>query len=136
MIFYYPNYMFIGLVAFFVLACVITLYTFWMNYRRLPDDPKKRDYHPLAILVTPFTAPFYFAFWVLSLISLAVLYVGFLVVFTIMLVLIRKWFFFDWWHKFAIAVGDPMLRLNSYLIRGIFRPFQPYPRSRQQPASS
>jgi hypothetical protein len=106
------------IIPLIILACAA--YTYVVNLRRKADDPKKRDYHPVAILLAPFTFIFFISLWLLVLILRALLFGGFLIVFTILLVALRKPFLFEWWHKFATNVGDPLLKINTRLIKLAF----------------
>jgi ABC-type multidrug transport system permease subunit len=103
-----------------ILLCVA--YTYSANLRRKSDDPKKRDYHPFAILLAPITLPLFLFSGIFLFMLWALIYGLFLVVFAVLLVAIRKPFLFQWWHKFATAIGDPLLKANTRLIRMAFEP--------------
>jgi len=113
---YYSNELFKCLLVGFILICTITIYAYRVNMRRPANDPKKRNYHPFALILVPLTLPIIIPVVILLFIATAMLYAGFIVLFTILLITLRKPFLFTWWHKFATLVGDPILRLNSYLI--------------------
>ncbi|MGE5375416.1 MAG: hypothetical protein ACM3XO_10195 [Bacteroidota bacterium] len=119
MIFIHPEIALICLFSMIALILVIAGYTFIVNSRRSADDPKKQRYRLVAILLIPITVPFHLTLAILVFLFTALVYIGFFIIFTILLVVIRKWFFLVWWHKFATAVGDPLLKLNSSLIRSI-----------------
>lgn len=135
MLMYHFDYVIKGIVIIFAFSAAIVIYAFYANMRRSDDDPKKQDFHPLAIMLSPITSFFYLALAIFMSIFTALVYAGFIVLFAILLVLIRKWFIFTWWHKFATAVGDPLLKMNSYLIRSILPTGRPSHRTKQQPAS-
>ncbi len=108
-----------------VLALLLLLfacmgYTYLVNLLRKPDDPKKRKYHPFAILLAPFTFLVFLSLGIFVFILRALLFAGFLAIFTILLVTFRKLFIFIWWDKFATKIGDPLLRVNTELIRMAF----------------
>jgi len=105
-------------VPLIVLVCVI--YTYFVNLQRKADDPKKREYHPFAILLAPFTFILFLSLGIFVLILRALLFAGFLIIFTTLLIGLRKPFLFEWWHKFAIKIGDPLLKFNTQLIRMAF----------------
>ena len=108
-----------------ILACVA--YTYIMNLQRKADDPKKQDYHPFAILLAPVTSPLFLTLGFFLFMLRALLFVAFLVIFTVLLVALRKPFLFDWWHKFATKIGDPLLKANTYLIKLAFSPWKNRP---------
>lgn len=100
-------------------------YAYRVNAKRTPDDPQKRDYHPLAV--------FLFPLWPLELaVSLclftlrAFTYGVFLVLFTIALIVIRKPFLLIWLEKAANRIGNKLLRANMLILRL----FIPQPASR------
>jgi membrane protein implicated in regulation of membrane protease activity len=135
MLLYHFDDVFKGLVIAFAVIAAIVIYTFYANMRRADDDPKKQDYHPLAIMLSPITGLFYLTLALIMFIFTAVVYAGFIVVFAILLVAIRRWFIFNWWHKFATAIGDPLLKLNTYLIKSILPSGRARQQARQQPVS-
>ena len=99
-----------------VLACVI--HTYLVNLRRKADDPKKREYHPLAILLWPLTFGIFLALWMSAIfifVLRALLFAGFLFIFTVLLVARRKPFIFTLWDKFATKIGDPLLEIGTHL---------------------
>ena len=98
-----------------IIACVA--YTYAVNLRRESVDPKKRRYHPLAIILAPITLPLLVMLIVFLFILRALLFIGFLGIFTVLLIGIRKPFLFVLWDKFATRIGDPLLRLNTHLIK-------------------
>jgi hypothetical protein len=119
MIFRHPELALICLFSMIAMILVITGYTFIVNSRRSANDPKKQRYHWMAILLIPITVPFHLTLAILVFLFTALVYISFFIIFTILLVVIRKWFFLVWWHKFATVVGDPLLKLNTSLIQSI-----------------
>jgi hypothetical protein len=108
-----------------IFAC--TAYAYSVNARRITDDPQKKDFHPAAIFLAPFTWPFLF-FASLSLFILrAFLYGVFLILFTIALLTVRKPFIFVWLDKIATAIGNKLLEANTLLIKLFLRPWLDYP---------
>ncbi|MEO8356176.1 MAG: hypothetical protein ABI621_09695 [Chloroflexota bacterium] len=102
----------------FILVCVA--YTYVVNIRRQSDDPKKREYHPLAIILAPCTFLLFLSLGIFVFFLRALLFAGFLVVFTVLLVGLRKPFLFIWWDTFATKIGDPLLKINTELIKMAF----------------
>jgi ABC-type multidrug transport system permease subunit len=95
-------------------------YTYAVNLRRGADDPKKREYHPLAIIAAPFTVLLFLSLGILVFVLRALLFAGFLVIFAILLIGLRKPFLFVLWDRFATKIGDPLLKVNTRLIRMAF----------------
>lgn len=127
MLFYRFDLLCSSILIFFLILWLVTGYTYLVNLRRKADDPKKREYDPLAILIAPVTAPIFLAGAIGFFILRALLFAVFLIIFTVLLVAIRKPFIFKLWDKFATWIGDPLLRANTYLIRKAFRPWDPNP---------
>lgn len=118
-----------GTLAFLLFIVICVAYAYVVNVRRQSDDPKKREYHPVAIILAPFTFLLLFGLGVFVLILRALLFAGFIVVFTVLLVGLRKPFLFIWWDKFATTVGDPLLKINTDLIKLAFRPWNDRPQT-------
>jgi hypothetical protein len=123
---------FLGACWIFLLAIGFTAYQ--ANARRPAKDPKKRDYHPMAILLVPFLFPFYYLGLISLFIAGAILYGAFLLVFTILLLTIRKPFLLIWWYKLSTKVGEPLLMIGTYLIMLLPRILRPSRGPRQQTA--
>ena len=120
MLFYHFNEVCKGVLFFLLFIFMCAGYTYAVNLRRKTDDPKKREYHPFAILLAPITVPLIFTLVIFIFILRALLFMGFLVLFTILLVALRKPFIFELWKKFATKVGDPLLKINTRLIKLAF----------------
>jgi hypothetical protein len=117
------------ILIFFLLVWGITGYTYRVNSRRKADDPKKQDYAPLAVLIAPITTPILLAGALSFFILRALLFTVFLIIFAILLLVVRKPFIFKLWDKFATWVGDPLLKVNTYLVRMAFRAWNPSPQN-------
>lgn len=120
MLFYHLGEVCKGILVIPSIIFVCVVYTYFVNLRRKTDDPKKREYHPFAILLAPVTVPLLLSFAAFVFILRALLFMGFLVIFTVLLIGLRKPFLFDWWHKFATKIGDPLLKINTRLIKLAF----------------
>jgi len=105
----------------FLLACAG--YAYRVNAKRKPDDPKKKDFHPVAILLAPITWPFLLFGFISIFIIKALAYGVFLILFTLMLVFIRKPFLLIWLNKIATFVGNKLLEANTYLIKLFLSPW-------------
>ena len=95
-------------------------YAYVTNQRRDPDDPNKREYSPYAILFAPIAIPLMLMALLLVFIVKALLFAAFLLVFTIALVGLRKPFILILLDKIAMWIGEPMLKVNTRLIRYVF----------------
>ncbi len=105
-----------------------------VNSERPASDPKKRNYHPFAILLAPFIFLFFAPLALVLFVLAALLYAGFILFFTLMLIAIRKPFLFVWWRRFSSYVGEPLLRIGTYLLMLPIRLI--IPRAVQQPAAA
>lgn len=123
MIFYYLRYTCPFSIAIAVLIMVCTAYAYLVNSQRSADDPKKRDYEFGAIFIAPITLPFLLVSAILVFILRALLFATYLIALTIALVAIRKPFIIVWLQKFALQIGEPLLRINTELFRLAFAPF-------------
>jgi hypothetical protein len=105
-----------------VVLWVCTGYAYYINSKLPEDDPNKKDFHPIAILLAPVTLPLLF-FGMISLFILkAIAYSIFLFLFTLALVIIRKPFILVWLDKIAKKIGNILLEVNTYLIRLFLNP--------------
>ncbi|NWG07568.1 MAG: hypothetical protein HXY35_12875 [Chloroflexi bacterium] len=111
----------------YILLCLILWafagYAYRVNTQRPEDDPKKKDFHPAAVFLAPFTWPL-FLFGMISLFILKAIFYGiFLLLLTVALVAIRKPFIFIWLDKIATMVGDKLLEANTMLIKVFLNPW-------------
>ena len=120
--------------AFWAIALAIAFTAYWVNSQRAAKDPKKRDYHPLAVVLAPIAFLFFAPLAIVLFILSAILYAGFILLFALMMVALRKPFLFILWRKFSTFVGEPLLRISTYLIMLPFRLINP--RLVPQPAAS
>jgi hypothetical protein len=122
--------------AFYAFVFAIAFTAYQINSRRMAQDPKKRFYHPLAVVLAPFIFFFCIPPAIALFILAAILYAVFLLFFVFMLVILRRPFLLIWWNKFATLVGEPLLRIGTYLIMLPFRLLNPPRSPRQQPAAA
>jgi len=106
-----------------VLVFICAAYTYVANLRRNSDDPKKYNYHPIAIVLAPISVPLFLSFGIFLFALRALLYGLFLMVFVVLLAAVRKPILFQLWHRFATTIGDPLLKANTRVIRMAFEPF-------------
>ena len=116
--------------VYFVISLVIwgcTGYAYNVNAKLPADDLKKKDFHPLAIILAPITLPFVSAGFVSLLIIKAIVYAIFLVIFTAALIVFRKPFILEWLKKIATKIGNVLLEINTFLIRIFYNPKIDFP---------
>jgi len=118
--------------AFWLISLAIGYTAYRVNSERPASDPKKRNYHPFAILLAPFIFLFLAPLALVLFVLAALLYAVFILFFTLMLIAIRKPFLFVWWRRFSSYVGEPLLRIGTYLLTLPIRLI--IPRAVQQPA--
>ena len=102
-----------------ILLCALLAY--YVDSNRLEDDPKKRNYHPLAILLAPITWPLAALFGISFFILKVVVYGTFLILYILALIFLRKPFILEWLKKTALKIGDLLMEVNTAILR-IFLP--------------
>ena len=123
MLFYYSEYCCKGTLLLMFVVIVCAGYAYYVNFKRLGDDPKKRNFHPIAIFLAPVTFPL-LIFGGISLFLLRALTYGiFLILFTIALITFRKPFLLDWLRNTAARIGNALLEANTMLIKIFLRPW-------------
>lgn len=126
MLFYRLEILFLSLKCILVLMLISIVcagYAYYVDLKRSDDDPKKRNYPALAVILAPITAP---AVLVLS-ISIFVLrvltYGVFMVLFILALIFLRKPFILEALRKFATTIGNGLMEANTILVRLLFSPW-------------
>lgn len=131
MLLYHLDDVFKCFLSFFVIVLLVAFTAYRINERRAPEDPRKRYYHPGAILLAPFIAIVVIPLAIAAFILAALLYAVFILVFSIMLVTLRRPFLFIWWNRFSTLVGEPLLRIGTSLILLPLRMVRPRPVAQQ-----
>jgi hypothetical protein len=109
-------------VNLFIILCAS--YAYYVDSKRSKDDPKKKNYHPLAILFAPVTFPILFVLSISLLFLRALVYVTFAVLLILALILIRKPFILEVLQKIAIRIGDRLMEANTLLVRFFLSPWK------------
>ena len=122
MLFYHLDVVCIGVLLIPAVILLCAAYTFVANLSRDAEDPKKYQYNPFSILLAPISIPLFISLGIFLFVLRAILFLGFLIVFVALLITFRKPFIFELWHKFATAIGDPLLKANTRLIQMAFEP--------------
>lgn len=100
-----------------VFIIVASLFAFWVNARKAPNDPSKRNYSPYAIWITPITLPLILIFYVIVFVFSSLAFGIFLVLFPFALLLFRKPLLIIWLGKQALKIGNYILKVNTELLR-------------------
>jgi hypothetical protein len=105
----------------FLLFAFVAVYSAYKTNSRLPEgDPKKRRFHPMSILLAPILLPLSISLAITGFLLTILLYAGFLVIFAVLLLAIRKPFLFALWNKFSTRIAEPLLKMSTHLIRAPF----------------
>ena len=108
----------------FVLACA--MFAYYVNSKRGNDDPKKKNYHPLAIVLAPITFPIVVVLSVSFFLLRVLTYGLFMVLFIFILIFVRKPFILEQLRKMAANIGDRLLEANTILVRFFLSPWKNY----------
>ena len=111
---------FIGIYLFITLCASIAYYA---DSRRSEDDPKKKNYHPLAIVFAPITFPIFLVLFIFLSLLRVLVYGAFTILFILMLILVRKPFILEPMQKIAIRIGDRLMEANTILVRFFLNPW-------------
>jgi len=129
MLLYHIDWVCNGILLLLATVLVCALIAYRVNSKRPDDDPKKKNYHPLAILFAPITFPI-LAVLSVSFFLLRVLTYGiFMVLFIFALVFIREPFIVQAVQKIATGIGDRLLEANTLLVRFFLSPWTDSPKS-------
>ena len=127
MLFSYAKDLCRGALLFMLFAMACAGYAYYINARRAADDPKKRNYHPVAIVFAPITLPVFVIFAILIFIMRVLLYGVFLVLFAAALIVVRKPVLLAGLAKIATFVGNKLLDANTTLIKLFMRAWAEQP---------
>ena len=112
-----------GILLIIGMVTLCTLVAYYANSRRPEDDPKKKDYHPLAIVLAPITLPLFLIVSVSFVILRTLTYSIFVVLIILAIIFLRKPFILTWLRKAVTAIGDRLLQANTILARVLLRPW-------------
>ena len=113
-------------IVYFIVGLMLVMmacagYAYHVNARRAEDDPKKREYHPIGILFAPILLPLLVLSSVTLFLLRVLIYGVSIVLFVLALLLIRKSFLFAAMHKLIMRIGEPLLQVNTFLVRTMLR---------------
>ena len=126
MLFYHLEAVCKGTLLLMAIVTACALYAYGIDSRRPQDDPKKKNYHPLAILFAPITFPIFLVLSVSLFVLRVLTYWIFMVFFILALIFLRKPFLLDWLRKAATGIGDRLLEANTMLARFFLGPWRDY----------
>jgi hypothetical protein len=129
MLFYYLKETCLGVILLIALVTVCAVHAYRVDSQRADDDPRKKNYHPLAILLAPITCPVLLVFVVSLFILRVAVYGIFMVLFILALIFFRKPFILDALRKTANSLGDQLLEANTILIEFFMKPRGGYQQS-------
>lgn len=110
---------FLGIYLIITLCAAIAYYA---DSKRPENDPKKKNYHPLAILFAPITFPILLVLSILLFVLRVFVYGIFTILFILMLILVRKPFILVAIQKIAVRIGDRLMEANMLLVRLFLNP--------------
>src|SRR6185503_2638765 len=114
-----------------LIICLCVIFAYFVDSQREEDDPQKRNYPLGAILLAPFTWPFFLIAFVSLFLLRAFFYGFFLILFTISLIFIpMRSYEPSWLEKIAARIGEALLEANSLLIKLFLRPWSDEPETR------
>jgi hypothetical protein len=127
MLWYHLDWMLNCILGLMLFAWVCAVYAYFINARRLSTDPEKKAFLLAAVFLAPFTfIPFVVCF-IFLLTARALLYGILMLLYILVLVTFRKWFFLVWLHKAVKYIGDKLLEANTLLIRLFLKPWSTEP---------
>lgn len=122
MLWYHLDWFCTGTLLLIAVVMACALFAYYVDSRRSDDDPEKKNYHPLAILLAPVTLPLFIIFSISIFILRVATYGVFMVLFIIALIVLRQPFILEWLRKTATTIGDRLLEANTLLIRLFLQP--------------
>ena len=125
MLTFFVGYCIRGYVLISLIIFLCTGYAYRVNQRRKDNDPDKRNYRPLSVLLAFLFGPIILFFMASLFILRALAYGFFLILFMVALVVVRKPIFIDRLNKIAAKVGNLFLKINTFLINSILPKPQP-----------
>jgi hypothetical protein len=123
MLFYHLDSFCKGTLGLMAIVTACAMYAYYVDSKRPDDDPKKRNYHPLAILFAPITFPLLVVLSISFFLLRMLVYGVFMVIFILALIIVRKPFILEAIRKTAIRIGDYLMEANTTLVRFFLNPW-------------
>lgn len=117
MIWFHLDFFFKWALALMGFIIVCTLYVYYLDWTRSDDDPQKKHYHPLGILLAPFMFPPLLVLVVFFFLIRAIAYGGFMALFILVLIFIRNAKILTMIQNDAVYVGRRLSEANAAMIR-------------------
>ena len=121
MLFYRVDWCCNGTLLLMLAVTGCAMFAYFVDSNRAADDPKKKNYHPLAILLAPITFPILAILYISFFILRVVAYTVFMVLFILALMCIRKPFITEGLQKTATSLGDRLMEANTFIVRLFLR---------------
>ena len=123
MLFLHPDLSLKCLIGIYLFITLCAFIAHYVDSRRSEDDPKKKNYHPLAIVFAPVTFPIFLVLFIFLFLFRVLVYGVFTILFILMLILVRKPFILEAMQKIAIRIGDRLMEANTMLVRFFLNPW-------------
>jgi hypothetical protein len=112
-----------GILLLMGIATTFAVIAYSINSRLPDDDPKKRNFHPAAVVLAPITFPIvlvlYTSFFILRVLTYGV----FLILFILALIFIPHSPAPVWLEKIITSTGNRLLEVNTLLVQFFLRPW-------------
>jgi preprotein translocase subunit SecY len=122
MLFYRVDWLCNGILVLMALVLVWAMIAYYFNSKRSDDDPQKKNYHPLAVVLAPITFPvgivFYISFFILRVVTYGI----FLILFILTLIFLPRPLAEDFYKRGA-GIGGKLLEINTLLVRFFLKPW-------------
>ena len=112
-----------GILLLMVVATAFAVFAYYVDSKRPADDPKKKNYHPLAVLLVPITLPLLIVFSVSIFILRVAAYGIFMLLFIFALLFIREPVIVESLQKNATSIGDRLMEANTFIVRFFLGPW-------------
>lgn len=126
MLLYRVDWLCNGILVLMALALVWAMIAYYINSRRSYDNPQKKNYHPLAVLLVPVTLPIVIILSISFFILRVLTYGVFLALFILTLIFLPRPSSQDF-YKRGTSIGDKLLEINTLLLRFFLRPWMGEP---------
>jgi hypothetical protein len=111
-----------GILPLIIIAMACAGCAYQVNAQRSPDDPQKRNRHPITVVLVPLTLPLLAVFYILRFILKVLLFGAVLILFPVALLAVRETFLLRWLKKIATYIGNKLLDANTVLATPLLKP--------------
>jgi hypothetical protein len=124
MLLLHPDFSFKCVIGVILLLILCASYAYYVDSKRSKEDPKKKNFHPLAILFAPVTFPILLVLSIGLFLLRVLVYGTFAILLILALILVRKPFILEVLQKIAIRIGDRLMEANTLLVRFFLSPWR------------